>query len=72
MAEHRLDRWERFGFVAFGASLLCFFLATRGFSAGSVVFAIVAGFAAGVFTLGRFLWIRRRLAPIPRDAAQAT
>lgn len=61
VAEHRLDRWELFGFVFFALALLNFFGATRSlFLVGLVRVSLVAGVVAGFFTLGRFLWLRQR------------
>ena len=65
---HRLDKWETGGFVVFAVSLMNFFGITRSFiSTDFALVFVVTGFAAGVFTLGRFLWIRRggRLKPTP-------
>jgi hypothetical protein len=57
----RLDRWERSGFWVFGVSLLMVFGATR--SLVSLVdfrVFLMTGFAAGLFTLVRFLVVARR------------
>lgn len=64
---HHLDRWELAGFLVFAGSLLTFFLFTRSFvSAQYVVAVVAAGMAAGLFALGRFLWLWRtgRLRPV--------
>lgn len=54
----RLDKWETVGFVVFAGSLLTFFGATRGLASTSAGLAcMAAGFAAGIATLGRFLWV---------------
>jgi hypothetical protein len=55
----RLDKWETIGFVVFAVSLMNFFGVTRSFISTELarVF-VVTGFAAGFFTLGRFLWLR--------------
>ena len=60
VVDHRLDRWETVGFVTFALSLVSFFGTTRfSFRAELGRASLVAGFLAGVFTLGRFLWLRR-------------
>jgi len=57
----QLDRWERLGFIAFAVCLMNFFGITRSFiSARFVQMLMVAGLVAGIFTLGRFLWLSRR------------
>jgi len=57
----RLDAWERAGFVAFAASLLGFFGITRRLLDPAFARLLVAaGLAAGLFTLGRFLWVWAR------------
>lgn len=76
VAEHRLDRWETLGFVVFALSLINFFGIIRSlYRADLARVSLVAGFVAGVFTLGRFLWLRQRgrLAPRfdSREAARA-
>lgn len=54
----RLDPWERVGFGAFAASLVGFFALTRGFGSPSLGLTCVGlGLLAGLFTLGRFLWV---------------
>lgn len=66
---HRLDTFEFAGFAVFALALLSFFAITRGLMPAQPALAIVAiGFAAGLFTLCRFLWILRR----PTRAAPAT
>ncbi len=56
----RLDCWETVGFVVFACSLLSFFTMSRGLvDAGFAVVCIVAGTTAGLFTLARFVWLRR-------------
>ncbi|MCP3980541.1 MAG: DoxX family membrane protein [bacterium] len=58
----RLDPIERIGFIAFAASLLVFFLATRGLAPGSWgIVPMAVGTLAGVVTLLRFLTVGRRL-----------
>lgn len=58
---HTLDKWETIGFVVFAASLMNFFGFTRSFiSADLARVFLVTGFAAGFFTLGRFLLVSRR------------
>lgn len=55
-----LDKWERAGFLTFGVCLMGFFLVTRGLlHSGTTVFVLALGFAAGLFTLGRYLWLWR-------------
>jgi hypothetical protein len=57
---HRLDRWEFAGFLVFAASLMNVFGMTRSFVGPQYVAVFVGtGLAAGVATLGRFLWLRR-------------
>lgn len=63
VAEHRLDRWEKSGFAVFGVSLVNFFGLTRSlYDADLARVSIVVGFAAGLFTLGRFLYLSLRRA----------
>jgi len=58
VARHRLDRWERVGFGVFAAALMGFFFLTRGFGGQPLALVwIAAGFAGGLFTLARFLWL---------------
>jgi len=58
----RLDRMERIGFQLFAASLLTFFLLTRGFTPGGLgIPTLVVGLAAGLFTLVRFVTSGRRM-----------
>ncbi len=60
-ADHRLDRLELVGFVVFGAALLSFFGFVRGFLGGRLsIPCVVVGFAAGLFTLGRFVQVQFR------------
>lgn len=55
----RLDAWETAGFVVFAVSLLCFFGITRGLIGAAVARTlVVTGIAAGLFALGRYLWVR--------------
>lgn len=59
-----LDRLEVLGFWIFGVSLFAFFLLSRGLAPGGIGFsAMVLGFVAGLFTLGRFLTTGRHLRP---------
>lgn len=61
VAEHRLDRWETVGFVVFALALVNFFGITRSlFRPELSRVSLVVGFLAGVFTLGRFLWLRHQ------------
>ena len=54
----KLDRLERIGFLVFATSLLAVFGATRILvSAVGVLPFMVMGLAAGIFTLGRFLFV---------------
>jgi uncharacterized membrane protein YphA (DoxX/SURF4 family) len=63
-ARLRLDPLERVGFLVFAASLLPFFLMTRGLAMrGFGLVAIATGAAAGLFTLVRFLTTGRQLDP---------
>jgi len=56
----RLDRWETVGFVVFAASLMYFFIVTRSLVGSEFAFVfVVTGVAAGLLTLGRFLWAWR-------------
>jgi len=57
----KLDTWEAVGFVVFAFSLINFFGITRSLVIRDLapVF-VVTGVAAGLFTLGRFLWVWRR------------
>ena len=58
--QHRLDRWEFAGFALFGASLVGFFFIARGTLSNTLTIPCVAtGFGAGLFTLGRFLWVSK-------------
>jgi hypothetical protein len=58
---HRLDRWEALGFTAFAVSLVGFFLITRSLLGGRLTLAcLIVGFSAGLFTLGRFIWVSWR------------
>lgn len=66
--QHRLDRWEFAGFTLFGASLVGFFFITRGTLSNTLTIpCVAAGFGAGLFTLGRFLWVSTR-GRLPRPA----
>ena len=57
----RLDRWELVGFAVFALSLVGFFSGARSFGGASYApHLVAAGLAAGLFTLGRFLWLVRR------------
>lgn len=68
VAVHRLDRWERVGFVVFAVSLVNFFGLTRSlYRADLSRVSILVGVAAGVFTLGRFLWVTLRRVPPSRS-----
>lgn len=59
--QQRLDPWERLGFTVFGLSLVAVLGITRDlFVAELARAALVTGFAAGLFTLGRFLWVWRQ------------
>jgi hypothetical protein len=61
VARHRLDPWETLGFTAFAAALLTLFLLTRGFlDTRLAVASLIGGTAAGLLTLGRFLWLVAR------------
>jgi hypothetical protein len=65
----RLDRWEAAGFLVFAFSLMNFFGITRSFIGHRFALVFIAtGLAAGVATLGRFLWLWRRgaFAGMPR------
>lgn len=54
----RLDRWEFAGFTIFGVCLMSVFGMIRGVIIPAFVpILIIAGFAAGLFTLARFLWV---------------
>jgi uncharacterized membrane protein YphA (DoxX/SURF4 family) len=58
----RLDRWELLGFWVFALALFVFCSVTRGFlSPKASLTAIGFGFAAGLFTLVRFLIAGRHL-----------
>lgn len=57
----RLDRWEIAGFACFGASLVLFFFVVRGSLPTTLTIpSVIAGFGAGLFTLGRFVWVTLR------------
>jgi hypothetical protein len=57
----RLDSLERVGFLVFGASLMGFFLVTRGLlTTGLTLLCLAGGFLGGLFALGRFLWLWRK------------
>ena len=58
----RLDRWERAGFVVFGAAFLVLFLRTRGLTPDWVGLAgpMAVGTVAGLVTLVRFVVLARR------------
>lgn len=61
VARHRLDLWEAVGFTTFALALIGFFLTTRSLLDGRLTIALVIiGLAAGLFSLGRFLWISWR------------
>lgn len=63
VAEHRLDRWEKVGFAVFAVSLVNFFGITRSlYHVGLARWSILLGVAAGLFTLGRFLYLSLRRA----------
>lgn len=62
LAEPRLDAWERAGFVVFALSMLAFWTASRLGGASLLSASILLGLAAGLFTLGRFLFVRLRAA----------
>lgn len=54
-----LDRWEFLGFTVFAMSLISFFSFTRGFfPSAATPFVVIAGVAAGLFTLCRYFWVR--------------
>ncbi|MBZ0112601.1 MAG: hypothetical protein K8J08_09080 [Thermoanaerobaculia bacterium] len=60
----RLDRGEIYGFWVFALALLAFFGGTRGFlNPKASLAALGLGFAAGLFTLIRFLTTGRHLRP---------
>jgi hypothetical protein len=64
VAKHRLDRWEFAGFAVFALSLMGFFMSTRSFVGTGFNLAFVsAGIGAGLFTLGRFVWVAAKPRP---------
>ncbi len=60
----RLDPLERVGFWVFGGSLFAVFGVTRSLVSPAWIRGfLISGFLAGLFTLGRFLTVGRRLRP---------
>ena len=61
VTRHRLDRWERIGFVLFAVALMAFFAQTRSLVQLRVgPWLVVAGFAGGLLALGRYGVLARR------------
>ncbi len=57
VARPRLDRWEAAGFTVFALAIIGFFCVTRNLvSPRAAPGLVVAGCAAGLFTLARFGW----------------
>lgn len=57
----RLEKWERVGFWLFALSLMNFFGITRSFLPSEIApVLVVTGLLAGLFTLGRFFWLKRK------------
>lgn len=62
ITDHKLDKWEKLGFVLWACSIIVFFSLLRfSYLMGSkpAAYAIVVGILAGIFTLLRFVWCWR-------------